>query len=132
PSLGLHHDRRPGPFPDRDEAPRRRPVARLHGAVPAGHRAEAYGGGLADPAQRGRARRGTGRRLGRPAALGRGRRPGGAESAVAPEAGPAAADPEWDAVLAGTYGPADEATRAAAGVLVAAGAELRLENGDVI
>ncbi|MBF0666016.1 MAG: hypothetical protein IR159_10845 [Brevundimonas sp.] len=56
----------------------------------------------------------------------------GLKSAVAPEAGPAAADPEWDAALAGTYGPADEATRAAAGVLVAAGAELRLENGDVI
>ena len=48
------------------------------------------------------------------------------------ESAPLAAAPGAAAGLGGEYGPADEATRAAAGSMAVIGAELRLENGDVL
>jgi len=56
----------------------------------------------------------------------------GLRTAVAPDPAPLAAAPDSRAVLGGEYGPVDETTRAAAGTLTVIGAELRLENGDVL
>ncbi|HZW16976.1 MAG TPA: hypothetical protein VFF66_12100 [Brevundimonas sp.] len=54
----------------------------------------------------------------------------GLKAAVTDEAGPLAAEPGSAAALRGEYGPADEATRAAAGSLTFMGAELRFETGE--
>ncbi len=56
----------------------------------------------------------------------------GLRTAVAPDPAPLAATPVPGAVLGGEYGPVDETTRSAAGTLTVIGAELRLENGDVL
>ncbi len=56
----------------------------------------------------------------------------GLQTAVAGDARPLAAAPGAGAALGGEYGPADPDARAAAGSLAVVGAELRLENGDVL
>lgn len=56
----------------------------------------------------------------------------GLKTAAAAEPSPLAAAPGARTVLGGEYRPADEAARAAAGTLSVVGAELRLENGDVL
>ena len=56
----------------------------------------------------------------------------GLRTAVAPDPAPLAATPGSRAVLGGEYGPVDETRRSAAGTLTVIGAELRLENGDVL
>ena len=54
----------------------------------------------------------------------------GLKTAIRGEDRPLAAVPGSPAVLRGEYGPADDATREAAGALTFIGAELRFENGD--
>ena len=56
----------------------------------------------------------------------------GLKTAAAGEAALLAASPDASMDLKGEYGPADEAARAPPGALSVAGAELRLENGDVL
>ncbi len=56
----------------------------------------------------------------------------GLKTAAAAESAPLAAAPDARTILGGEYRPADEAARAAAGTLSVVGAELRLENGDVL